>query len=241
MMPQPSLRSVPFLLLLALFLGGCDAPDAPPARDAAGEPGGGAALEAAHADEGDRALAPEQQAFWATLTALCGQAFEGELRDATAHYAPGVEGREARIHVMDCQEDRIHVPFHLDDDRSRNWILTRERGTLHLSHDHRNADGSEEEISRYGGPAPVPGLATRQIFQADGHTARILPDRADNFWFLDFVEPGALEYGVHWPRYGHSIRFRFDLTRPIAPLPRPWGYEEGEVQEAPGDAVVPGG
>ncbi len=228
-----ALRALSLVLLAGLF-GGCNPPDTSPAPDAGGEAAGGAAHEAAQADHGERGLAPEQEAFWAALTALCGQAFEGELRDATAHYAPGVEGREARIHVMDCEADRIHVPFHLDDNRSRNWILTRQQGTLHLSHDHRNADGTEEEISRYGGAAPVPGLSTRQIFQADAHTARILPDRFDNFWFLDFAEPGALEYGVHWPREGHSIRFRFDLTRPIDPLPRPWGYEEERVEAGEG-------
>jgi hypothetical protein len=166
---------------------------------------------------------PEQDAFWATLTALCGNAYAGRISDATPYYRGSLAG-DAVMHVMDCSEDRIHIPFHLGDNRSRNWILTRVGGTIRLKHDHRHEDGTEDTVTQYGGDAPVPGLATRQIFPADAHTASILPDRRDNFWFLDFVNDTTLQYGVHWPRLGHSVRFEFDLSRPVEPPPRPWGY-----------------
>lgn len=64
----------------------------------------------------------------------------------------------------------------------------------------------------------------RQIFPADAHTARILPQRADNFWFMELVDDATFQYGVHWPTAGHSIRLEFDLSLPILPPPRPWGY-----------------
>jgi hypothetical protein len=218
--PRLTLALVP-ALTAAFLVGGCDAPDTPPPPTPESSP----ALEAAQADEGSRALAPEQEAFWAALLAHCGNAYEGEVSDVTPYYADGVVGRRAVIHFLDCSEDRIHVPFHLDDNHSRNWIVTRVGGTLRLKHDHRNPDGTEEAISQYGGDAPVPGLATRQIFPADGHTAEILPDRADNFWFLDFIDEQTLQYGVHWPRLGHSVRFSFDLSRTVETPPHPWGYE----------------
>jgi hypothetical protein len=168
--------------------------------------------------------APEQEAFWASLEAHCGEAYRGRVADVTPYYREGLEGREAMIHFFDCAPDRLHVAFHLDDDRSRNWILTRVEGSLRLKHDHRNPDGTEEEITQYGGDAPVPGLSTRQIFWADDHTAEILPERWDNFWFLDLVDPQTLEYGVHWPTMGHSVRFAFDLSEPVDPPAAPWGY-----------------
>jgi hypothetical protein len=172
-------------------------------------------------------LAPEQQAFWTALAEHCGNAYRGRVSDVTEYYREGVEGREAVIHFFDCAEDRLHIPFHLDHNRSRNWILTRAEGTLRLKHDHRHEDGTEEEISQYGGDAPVPGLPTRQIFWADAHTARILPQRWDNFWFLDLVDEETLHYGVHWPTAGHSVRFEFDLSTPVEPPPAPWGWEGG--------------
>jgi hypothetical protein len=169
-------------------------------------------------------LSAEQEAFWARLEAHCGKAYSGALADATAYYRPGVEGREATIHFFSCEAERIHVPFHLEDNRSRNWILTRSDGVLRLKHDHRYEDGREEVVSQYGGDAHGLGLPTRQIFYADAYTGELLPDRADNFWFLDFVDEDALEYGVHWPRLGHSVRFTFDLSQPVAAPPAPWGY-----------------
>jgi hypothetical protein len=168
--------------------------------------------------------APEQREFWAALEAHCGRAYPGSISDVTPYYRDGVEGRRIVAHFLECSDDRMHIAFHLDDDRSRNWILTQVGGTLRLKHDHRLEDGTEDEISQYGGDAPTPGLPTRQIFPADEHTARILPDRADNFWFFDFVEPERLQYGVHWPKHGHSIRLEFDLSSPVEPPPRPWGY-----------------
>lgn len=167
--------------------------------------------------------AAEQEAFWAALTAHCGRAYGGKLSDVTPHYQGNV-GRAAVIHFFDCDANRIHIPLHLDDDRSRNWILTRVNGTIRLKHDHRHADGTEDSVTQYGGDASVPGLATRQIFPADVHTASILPLRADNFWFFDFVTPETLQYGVHWPKMGHSIRYEFDLSTPVPAPPPPWGY-----------------
>lgn len=203
------LRGRPVRLLaafaaFALAMTGCEG-GAPPATEGGGE------------------LAPEQEAFWARLQAHCGEAYPGEVSDATPYYRDNVTGR-AVMHVMECSEDRIHIPFHLDDNASRNWILTRAGGTLRLKHDHRHPDGTEEEISQYGGDAPVPGLPTRQIFPADAHTSRILPERHDNFWFFDFVDEQTLQYGVHWPTAGHSVRFSFDLSSPVEPPPAPWGY-----------------
>ncbi len=168
--------------------------------------------------------AAEQDAFWNRLLEHCGRAYHGTVSDVTPYYADGMDDVELTMHVMSCEEDRIHIPFHIDDNRSRNWILTRVDGTIRLKHDHRNPDGTEEEISQYGGDAPSPGLPTRQIFPADAHTAAILPDRADNFWFFDFSDDDVLEYGVHWPKFGHSIRVEFDLSTPVDPPPRPWGY-----------------
>lgn len=176
--------------------------------------------------EGPAGPSPEQDAFWASLQSHCGSAYAGRLSDATPHYA-GLAGPVPVIHFRDCTDDRIHVAFHLDDDASRNWIVTRVEGTLRLKHDHRHEDGTEDEITQYGGDAPLPGLATRQIFWADAHTADILPERHDNFWFLDFVDAGTLEYGVHWPTRGHSVRFSFDLSNEVEAPPTPWGYEGG--------------
>ncbi len=170
-------------------------------------------------------LEPEQQAFWQKLEGLCGKAYSGQVDDVTEYYRDALVGREVVAHGVSCEDERIHVALHVDGDRSRNWILTLVDGTIRLKHDHRHRDGTEEDISQYGGDAPVPGLPERQIFPADAHTADILPQRADNFWFMHFVDEHTFHYGVHWPKHGHSVRLAFDLSRPVEPPLLPWGYE----------------
>jgi hypothetical protein len=216
--PLPTVRRAqPLAVCLLLLLPACGT-EAPPTLAGDDERATRARTEGS---------AAEQDAFWRALETHCGNAYRGRVDDATSYYESAREGA-AVMHFMECSEDRIHIPFHLGDNRSRNWILTRVDGTIRLKHDHRNPDGTEEEISQYGGDAPVPGLATRQIFPADEHTARILPERADNFWFFDLVDEETLHYGVHWPKHGHSVRFEFDLSTPVEAPPRPWGWDGEE-------------
>ncbi len=171
-------------------------------------------------------LPAEQQAFWERFQAHCGKAYPARVSDVTPYYEDALVGRDLVVHFLECEPERIHAAFHVDDDRSRNWILTHAEGTIRLKHDHRNRDGSEEEITQYGGDAALPGLEHRQIFPADEHTAEILPERDDNFWFMDFVDDETLQYGVHWPHKGHSVRLEFDLSVPVEAPPRPWGFEK---------------
>jgi hypothetical protein len=187
--------------------------------------GGRAEPEHAVPTPAGTAMAPEQEAFWATLQTHCGKAYPGSVSDVTDYYRAGLEGRALVAHFLQCEPDRIHIALHENDDRSRNWILTRTGGTIRLKHDHRHADGTEDSVSQYGGDAPIPGLPDRQIFRADAHTAQILPLRADNFWFLHFVDENTLHYGVHWPTMGHSVRLAFDLSNPTTAPPPPWGYD----------------
>ncbi len=171
-------------------------------------------------------LAPEQLEFWERMEANCGNAYAGKLADATPYYASDFENVEQiRIHIRECSDELIHTSLHINENHSRNLMLTRVEGTLQLKHDHRYEDGTEEEISQYGGLAPQPGLPHRQIFEADELTAEILPDRFDNFWFLDFMDEETFAYGVHWPKHGNSIRLEFDITETIEPPPAPWGYD----------------
>ena len=172
-------------------------------------------------------LSDEQQVFWNNIQEHCGNVYEGELADATPFYQT-FDADLIRIHVRECTDELTHISLHIDDNHSRNLLITKTEGNLLLKHDHRNEDGTEEEITQYGGFAEQPGLENRQIFWADSHTADILPERFDNFWFLDIMDEQTLAYGVHWPIQGNSIRMEFDISEPVDAPPSPWGYEVRE-------------
>lgn len=167
--------------------------------------------------------AAPQEAFWASLRALCGQAFAGTLVEANPPDTV-IARSELRMHVRQCSDSVIRVPFHVGDDRSRTWVVTRlPGGGLRLKHDHRHRDGSEDAITQYGGDTRGEGSATRQEFHADAHTASLIPAASTNVWTIE-IAPGE-RYTYALRREGTDRRFRvdFDLTRAVPLPPAPWG------------------
>lgn len=171
----------------------------------------------------DGRAAPQQEEFWAGLLSLCGRAYEGRVvEDSTAD--PRFSRTPLIMHVMRCEDGRICIPFHIADDHSRTWIFTRANGGLRLKHDHRHEDGSEDEVTQYGGDTRDEGSPTRQRFHADAHTAALIPAAATNVWTVEVVPGRVFAYMLE--RTGTDRRFRveFDLTREVpAPAP-PWGW-----------------
>lgn len=169
-------------------------------------------------------LADEQERFWAALASHCGRAFEGRVTEDTTGN-PDFVRTPLVMHVRVCESGRILVPFHIGPDRSRTWVFTRTEGGLRLKHDHRHEDGSEDEITQYGGDTRGPGTATRQEFHADTFTASLIPAASTNVWTVE-IEPGV-RYAYALRREGTDRRFRveFDLTRPVDPPPAPWGHD----------------
>lgn len=168
------------------------------------------------------ALASAQQDFWQSLQSLCGRAFAGRLTESNAGDSLFVRSTVI-MHVRECTPKEVRVPLHVGDDRSRTWVITPVGGGLRLKHDHRHRDGSEDPITQYGGDTHEPGTGSRQEFHADSLTAALIPAARTNIWTVEILPGVAFAYGLR--REGTDRRFRveFDLTRPVAPPPPPWG------------------
>jgi hypothetical protein len=169
--------------------------------------------------------AGEQDAFWTSLRRLCGNAYAGQLVEGSA--ADSAFRQNALVmHVARCSEGEIRIPFHVGENRSRTWVVTRTDAGLRLKHDHRHEDGSEDAITQYGGDTRGVGTAARQEFYADAHTATLIPAAATNVWTMEVIPGERFAYALR--REGTDRRFRvdFDLTRPVAPPPAPWGARE---------------
>jgi len=165
-----------------------------------------------------------QDAYWANLEALCGQAFEGSVTDGNDSDS-AFAGETLVMHVRECAADELKIPFHVGEDRSRTWVLTRTGAGLRLKHDHRLDDGSEDEVTQYGGDTIDGGSATRQDFYADTFTAELLPAAATNIWAME-IEPGNyFAYSLRREEEGRYFRVEFDLTTPVEAPPAPWGHE----------------
>ena len=168
--------------------------------------------------------ASAQDRFLGSLRQLEGQSFEGTVVvDTTGN--PDFAFGPLIMHVYRCEEERILVPFHVGENRSRTWIFTSSGTGLQLKHDHRHEDGSDEELTMYGGETRSSGTATRQEFHADAHTSDMLPAAATNIWTVELVPGERYTYALR--REGTDRRFRvdFDLTRPVPTPPMAWGWE----------------
>ena len=169
--------------------------------------------------------------FFEQLSTLCGKAFEGRVAvDTPAPTGPDPFANGPLVmHVRECNPREIRIPFHVGKDRSRTWVVTRTGTGLRLKHDHRHEDGSEDALTQYGGDTVAPGTGRRQAFPADADSRAMFTrqNRAvsnTNVWALE-LEPGRL-FVYELARPQRLFRVEFDLSRPVAAPPAPWGTKD---------------
>jgi hypothetical protein len=167
-----------------------------------------------------------QDGFFSRLSALCGKAFEGRIASPPVEADSSFAGKRLVMHVRECSGNTIRIPFHVGDNRSRTWVVTRTGSGLRLKHDHRHEDGSEDAQTQYGGDTVDRGTAQRQEFPADQYSKDLfvrgnIPQSATNVWAMEVVPAQLFAYELRRP--GRFFRVDFDLTRPVAPPPPPWG------------------
>lgn len=163
--------------------------------------------------------------FFARFASLCGKAFEGRIASPPVEADSAFAGKRLVMHVRGCTPDEIRIPFHVGEDRSRTWVVTRTSTGLRLKHDHRHSDGSEDKLTQYGGDTIGQGTATRQEFPADDFSKAMfvrenIPASTANVWAME-ADGRAFAYELRRP--GRFFRVEFDLGRPVAKPPAPWG------------------
>lgn len=172
-------------------------------------------------------------AFLTQLATHCGQAFAGRIvaNEPKSATPDAFEGKALVMHVRGCEDParQLLVPFHVGDDHSRTWVLTRTADGLRLKHDHRHQDGSPDEQTMYGGDTRTAGTAVRQEFPVDAESIELFGRTGSNAsvtntWAME-VEPGKrFLYELARPG-GRLFQVEFDLTKPIPLPPVPWGHE----------------
>ena len=169
--------------------------------------------------------------FLAAIATHCGKAYAGRIvanepRTATPD---AFEGKPLVMHVRGCDAptQELRIPFHVGDDHSRTWVLTRTATGLRLKHDHRHADGSADAVTLYGGDTAESGSPQRQVFPVDAESRAMferegLNASLQNAWAME-IEPGKrFLYELRRPG-GRLFQVEFDLTAPVPLPPAPWG------------------
>ncbi|HEX6278946.1 MAG TPA: hypothetical protein VFZ49_02920 [Pyrinomonadaceae bacterium] len=176
--------------------------------------------------------AAPQESFWSELQKLCGKAYSGAIVADTAP-SPDFTGKAMVMHVRSCEGNRIRIPFMVGENRSRTWVLTRKGDRIQLKHDHRHEDGTPDKVTMYGGTSTNPGEPTRQFFPADDETTRVVarpagnaPSAAANVWWIDLVPGVHFSYSLRRLGGDRLFTVKFDLAKPVAAPPAPWGWKD---------------
>jgi len=165
--------------------------------------------------------------YFNNLKQHCGKAYQGKVTVDNANSA-SFANKELIMHVRKCSDRELQIPFHVGDDASRTWIITKTGSGLSLKHDHRKPNGSNDKSTMYGGHTVDAGWNTVQAFPADQYSKELfvrsgIPQSIGNTWQM-FIYPDKFTYRL--VRQGREFRVDFDLTKPITPPNAPWGYQD---------------
>ncbi len=163
-------------------------------------------------------------AFFDQIRQLCGKAFAGKVQVDT----PKSDGFDGKLimHVRQCSDTQIQIPFHVGDNHSRTWIISKTGSGLSLKHDHRHVDGSHDVQTMYGGHTLDAGWNNVQSFPADQYSKELFARLSSaqsigNVWQI-YIYPKSFSYRL--TRDGREFRVDFDLTQAIPTPQDPWGY-----------------
>ena len=180
---------------------------------------------AALAREAPLVSIPTHDAFFNAIKTHCGKAFQGKVSKDNVGNTFG--DAKLVMHVRKCTDSEIQIPFHVGDDASRTWIVTKTGAGLMLKHDHRNEDGSFHSSTMYGGHTLDEGFPQVQSFPADVYSKSLFIESGitastDNVWQM-MIYPSRFSYRLIRP--AREVQVDFDLENPIATPSAPWGYE----------------
>ena len=171
-------------------------------------------------------LAIEQETFFNQLAAHCGKAFAGKVVSKDSADA-AFRDKALVMHVRECSDTELKIPFHVGDDHSRTWVITKTDQGLRLKHDHRHQDGTEDKVTMYGGDTASMGTSQKQSFpidqaSIDNFMQNGLTQSVTNVWHIE-VTPNTFSYLL--TRAARHFHVDFDLTQPQPLPPVPWGHE----------------
>src|SRR3546814_19757441 len=110
----------------------------------------------------------------AALASHCGQAFAGRIV-VDEPVAPGPDafaGKALVMHVRGCDAParELRVPFHVGDDHSRTWVITRTATGMRLTHHNLHPAGRADVLTMYARATAAPGRTVPQECPVDPDT-----------------------------------------------------------------------
>ncbi len=157
----------------------------------------------------------DQITFMNYYQEFCGDTFKGQTTIIDLGEDHELDGADLTMILETCSEDEVRIPFIVNEDSSRTWIVKMTQHGLHLSHDHRYPDGTQYDQNFYGGYADDEGSAFLQYFPADHRTIEDRPQREINRWAKEFDLENDKYYYRLYLRGELRFEAEFDLANPV--------------------------
>lgn len=124
-----------------------------------------------------------QHSFFDNLQGLCKKKFAGYIVYPAGKEAP-FQGKKIWIEVASCSAKEIRIPINIGEKIYRTLILGRNESGVYLQHENKRPDGSQAEISLYGGKALSHQSPFLLVFPADSYSKQLLGSERNSSWSL---------------------------------------------------------
>jgi len=119
------------------------------------------------------------------------------------------------LEVAQCNQKEIRMPIYINEKIYRTLILSQDQSNYILRHENKRSDGTQAEISMYGGQTDGKKDAFLLLFPADGYSRQLLGAELNYAWSLAFTsDKSTLSYMIE--NNGKlTLQIDFDLS-PVA-------------------------
>ena len=165
--------------------------------------------------------------FFSEISRHCGKAYTGKVTKDTSKN-PNFANKKLVMHIRKCSDTDLQIPFHVGENSSRTWLITKVDSGLTLKHDHRHRDGTDDKLTMYGGHSLGQGSSHSQSFPADNYSKQLfidnnIPNSVGNTWQV-LIYPDVFSYRL--TRQGMEFQVDFDLKNTTALPNAPWGVTD---------------
>lgn len=157
---------------------------------------------------------PTEDSFYQQLQAYCGKKLIGHVLYPAGKEAP-FQGMEIWLEVAQCNQKEIRLPIYINRKIYRTLILSQDKTKYILRHENKRPDGSQAEISMYGGQTAGKNDTYLLLFPADDYSRQLLGAELNYAWSLAFnSDKSTLSYMIE--NDGKlTLQLDFDLTQQV--------------------------
>jgi hypothetical protein len=157
---------------------------------------------------------PVTSSFYQQLKMHCGQKLTGVVLYPSGKEAP-FQGMPIWLELVACSDKEIRMPIYINQKIYRTLVLSQDKTHYTLRHENKRPDGTQAEISMYGGQTTGKTDNYLLLFPADGYSRQLLGAELNYAWSLGFnSDKSTLSYMIE--NDGKlTLQIDFDFNQPV--------------------------